>query len=370
MMLTLLSALALTLSPNDPAPEATPPQAIAIAIKAKTIWLGDGRAVEDGVVLISDGKIQRVGRGVDIPQSASVIEHDGVLTAGMIALHTYTGAENEVNESTRAVTADCDLVHAFNPAHKDFAKAREAGITTVVLTPPATNLAGGVTCVVKTAGKDPLERRAHLALSMCTESLLTNRYPTSYTSATAELDARFEEGKGAFGEAKAGQLTSLIDVRSRADVQRALGLAKRHRLKGALHGADLAGELAEEIKASGMAVVHAPLNTNTTGRTLKAMVALAEAGIPFGFGMDAPQNDVRGLRQSAAMCVRAGVEPSTAWKALTADAAKIAGVDARVGSLAQGKDADIVLWSGNPLDLGSSIEAVYVDGKMVHGGDQ
>ena len=139
MMLTLLSALALTLTPNDPPvpndPGSNDPnaaQASAIAIKASTIWLGDGRAVEDGVVLISGGKIQRVGRGVDIPQNASVIEHDGVLTAGMVALHTYTGAENEVNESTRAVTADCDLVHAFNPAHKDFATAREAGITAVV----------------------------------------------------------------------------------------------------------------------------------------------------------------------------------------------------------------------------------------------
>lgn len=367
MMLTLIGALALTLSPTDPATSA---QTGAVAIKAKTIWLGDGRSVEDGVVLISDGKIQRVGRGVDIPQNASVIEHDGVLTAGMIALHTYTGAAEEVDESTRAITANCDLVHAFNPAHEDFARAREAGITTVVLTPPATNLAGGVTCVVKTAGKEPLVRRAHLALSMCTESLLTNRYPTSYTSATAELDAHFEEGKGAFGEARSGELGALIDVRSRADVQRALGLAKRHGLKGALHGADLAGELAEDIKASGFAVVHAPLSTETTSRTLDAMVALAEAGVPFGFGMDAPRNDVRGLRHSAAMCVRAGVQVSTAWKALTADAAKIAGVEARVGSLAQGKDADIVLWSGNPLDLGSSVEAVYVGGKLVHGGDQ
>lgn len=366
MLTTLLTTFALALPAND----AVQPVAAAnqVAIKAKTIWLGDGRSVEDGVVLIADGKIQRVGRGVEIPSSAVVLEHDGVLTAGLIALHTYSGAESDVDESTRAITANCDLVHAFNPRHADFKHAMEAGITTVVLTPPASNLSGGVTCVVKTSGGEVLKRRSQLALSMCSESLIPNRYPTSYEGAIAELDAHFTDGKGAFGEAKSGALSAFIDVRSRQDVLRSLGLAKRHGLKGTLHGASLAGELATEIKASGMSVVHRPLSANTSNRTLSAVAALAEAGVPFGFGLDAPSTDEKRLRLSAAMCVRAGVERATAWKALTADAAKIAGVDSRVGVVAQGKDADLVLWSGDPLDLGSRIEAVYVDGKLVHGG--
>ena len=70
------------------------------------------------------------------------------------------------------------------------------------------------------------------------------------------------------------------------------------------------------------------------------------------------------------MCVRAGVERSSAWRALTVDAARIAGVFNRVGSIGPGKDADLVLWSGDPLDLGSSIEGVYVNGNAVTGGDQ
>ncbi len=368
MLTTLLTTFALALPANDavpPVPVIAPNQ---VAIKAKTIWLGDGRSVEDGVVLIADGKIQRVGRGVEIPQSAVVLEHDGVLTAGLVALHTYSGAQSDVNESTRAVTADCDLIHAFNPRHADFKDAVEAGVTTVVLTPPASNVSGGVTCVVKTSGGDVLKRRAQLAVSMCDESLIPNRYPTSYASAIAELDSRFEAGKGAFGEAKSGSLSTFIDVRSRQDVLRSLGLAKRHGLKGTLHGANLSGEVAAEIKASGLSVVHRPFTVNTSNRTLDATVALAEAGVPFGFGLDAPSTDEKRLRLSAAMCVRAGVERATAWKALTADAANIAGVGSRVGVVAQGKDADLVLWSGDPLDLGSSVQAVYINGELVHGG--
>ncbi len=377
MLTTLLTTFALALPANDAiTPEApgTPAepvsQAAQLAIKAKTIWLGDGRSVDDGVVLIEGGKIQRVGRGVEIPAGATVLEHDGVLTAGLVALHTYSGGEGDLDESTRVITANCDVVYAFNPRHKDFEDAAKAGITTVVLAPPASNLSGGVTCVVKTAGGGVVQRRAQLALSLCQEALQANRYPTSYEGAVSELNARFDEGQGAFGEAKSGELGSMIDVRSRQDVLRAISLAKRHGLKGSLYGASLAGEIAEAVKASGLSVIHQPLGTNSSNRTLAAAVRLAEAGVPFGFGLDAPGRDELSLRLSAAYCVRAGMEPVTAWKALTSGAAKIAGVDARVGVVAQGKDADLVLWSGDPLDLGTSVQAVYIDGKLVHGGDK
>lgn len=368
MLTTLLTTVALAFPASDALLPAAP--ASQLAIKAKTILLGDGRSVEDGVVLISNGKIDRVGRGVDIPGTATVIEHDGVLTAGLVALHTYSGAANDVNESTRPVTAECDLIHAFNPRHADFKNALEAGVTTVVLTPPATNLSGGVTCVVKTSGGEVVQRRSQLALSLCSSVLNSTRYPTSYESAISELDSLFGEGEGAFGETKSGALSALIDVRSRQDVLRAISLAGRHGLKGALHGANLSGEIASEIKASGLSVVYRPFDETTSNRTMKATVALAEAGVPFGFGLDAPTSDEKRLRLSAAMCVRAGVERVTAWKALTADAAKIAGVESRVGAVAQGLDADLVLWSGDPLDLGSQVQAVYVDGELVHGGGQ
>jgi imidazolonepropionase-like amidohydrolase len=73
------------------------------------------------------------------------------------------------------------------------------------------------------------------------------------------------------------------------------------------------------------------------------------------------------LRFGAVMCVREGVDAKVAWNALTSDAARIAGVADRVGTLDRGMDADIVLWTGDPLDLGSRVTAVYVDGARVDG---
>ena len=151
---------------------------------------------------------------------------------------------------------------------------------------------------------------------------------------------------------------------------------KRHGLRGTLHGANLSGEVAEAIKAAEMSVIYRSFSASTSSRTLAAVAALAEAGVPFGFGFDTPAEGDQRLRLSAAMCVRAGVERVAAWKALTSDAAKIAGVDSRIGLVAQGKDADLVLWSGDPLDLGSQVQAVYVDGNLIkpqhgsHGGGQ
>ena len=84
---------------------------------------------------------------------------------------------------------------------------------------------------------------------------------------------------------------------------------------------------------------------------------------PVAFALDAPAHPPSALRLSAAMAIDAGADRAAVWRALTSDAAKIAGVDERVGTLERGKDADFVLWSGDPLSLTSRVEAVYVDGE-------
>ena len=157
---------------------------------------------------------------------------------------------------------------------------------------------------------------------------------------------------------------------SRAAVQRACALASRHGLKGALRGGSLAGEIAPTVKESGLAVVLGPYGPGTSERALRASASLAEAGVPLAFALDAPEHSPEALRMTAALCVRAGMDRGAALRALTSEAARIAGVGDRVGRLERGMDADLVLWSGHPLDLASVIEAVYVDGVRVHGGDQ
>ena len=93
--------------------------------------------------------------------------------------------------------------------------------------------------------------------------------------------------------------------------------------------------------------------------------------MPLGFKRAGDMGDYSSsLRLSAALAVRAGLDPKAALAALTEGAAQLAGVADRVGALEPGRDADFVLWSGDPLDLSSRLVAVYVDGELAHGGDQ
>src|SRR5204863_9551978 len=142
----------------------------------------------------------------------------------------------------------------------------------------------------------------------------------------------------------------LFEASEPADVLRCLDFAKRYKLTGAIHGVVLAGEVADQIKASKLAVIVPAINVGERRRNLKSVVAIAKAGIPFGFGLDSPANNPAELRLGAVMCVREGVDAKTAWNALTSDAARIAGVADKVGAIDRGLDADIVLWSGDPLD--------------------
>jgi imidazolonepropionase-like amidohydrolase len=337
------------------------------AIRAHRIHAGDGAAIENGVLLVEGGKITAVGKDVAVPPDAFVVEHPGDVTAGCIALHDESGGDGELVDSTRVELADSRVSRGLNSSHSDFGRLVAEGITSVVLGGSDEVLCGGQTAVVKTAGGVVVRDPAHLELSFAAAALNYGRFPTSYGGAVGELDARMKEGKGVFGMAHRGELPVLIAADAKHEVLRALDFVQRNGLKGALLGASLAGELAAQVKASGLSVVWKPFDASTTQRELDALVLLSRAEVPFGFALDAPSRHPASLRLAAAASVRAGVDREVALRALTSTAASIAGVSDRLGRLAPGLDADFVLWSGDPLDLTSSVDAVYIDGRLVHG---
>jgi len=336
-------------------------------VKAGKVLTGGG-VIEDGEILIEDGIVRSVGVDLPIPEGVPTIVHAGTISAGLIACHSYTGAAGETDDLTRAFLPEARFLDAYDPGHLDFGALLESGITSVVLAPGGLNVAGGLTAVVKSAGGVVLSEEAHLALSLAAASQHVNRRPTSAGGAMLELDQRLAAGEGAFGRAARGELPVLIDVGPRHEVQRALELAGRHGLQGALYGASLAGEMAPAVRDSGLAVICRPLDLGRPRRELAAMVALAEAGVPLAFGLDSPRVHPERLRLSAALLVREGLEPARAWEALTSGAAEIAGVGKKVGGLEPGMQADFVLWSGDPLELSSRPGAVFIDGKRVLGG--
>ncbi len=376
MFNVFMSALALALPGGNvtPTPVVTgEPELVAksvTAFKAERLYLGDGRVLEQGVVIVTDGVITSVGKDLEVPAGAAVVEHEGCISPGLIALHSNEGAGGELHDSTRIVLPTADASFAFQPEDLDFQRARQAGITSVVLAPSSRNLVGGQSVVVKTYGGKLVKRGAQLALGLSSSALNSNKFPTSYDGAMRELDRLFSDPEGPISRAVAGNLPVLMSVRDRAETLRALAFAGRHGLKGALYGSYWAEDLATEIKQSGFAVICTPFDVGDSERGVRSVKALSEAGVRLGFGLDAPSRHPESLRFGAARCVRGGLDAHVARRALTGDAAQIAGVAGRIGGLRRGLDADLVLWSGDPIHLSSSIEAVYIDGELVVGGQE
>lgn len=339
-----------------------------LAIRAEKLLLGDGRTLDRAVVIVEDGKIARVGpeKDVDVPSDAGRYDHAGWASAGLVALQSSSGATGELRDSTRATMPEARAAWTFEPNHPEFRDLVEQGVTSVVLAPTAQSLVGGVSAIVKTAGGTVLAREAQLSLGFSQQSLSFNRFPTSSTGGVSELERLFGKPTGTIERARRGELPVLFEVEERADVLRAIDFARRHELKGVLSGAEWSGELAKTVKDSGLAVICPPMRPGEDQRTLRAVKALGDADVLFGFGVDAPWSHPASLRLAAAMCKREGLPPARAWRAITSDAARIAGAEKRIGSVEEGLDADLVLWSGDPLVLSSTIVAVYVDGKRVY----
>lgn len=375
MLNALLVALAATLPIEGeeggvPVEAGAPAPASTTVFRAPKLHLGDGTVLDDGVLIVQNGVITQVGSKLEVPKGAGVIEHDGAISPGLIALHSYDGAGAELHDGTREVLPEAEARHAFASGHSDFRRARHAGITSLVLAPTPEGLVGGQSVVVKTSGGKVVKDSAHLALGLSSRALNSNAFPTSYAGAMQELDRMFAGGEGAFGRALSGSLPVLMEVSDRAETMRALALAKKHRLQGALYGSIWAEELAPQLAESQLSVITTPFDVGDSERQVRSVVALGEAGVRFGFGLDAPARHPESLRFGAALCVRGGLGADAALRALTGDAAAIAGASGRIGRLARGLDADLVLWSGEPTALTSQLEAVYIDGKLVHGGDQ
>ena len=371
-----------------------------LQVQATEIWTSGGERIQGGLLVIEGGRIRSVSRGKAADPGLPLVRHEGVLTAGLVACRSQAGAAGELQDDTRTVLSEARVVQAFDPAHHDFAHALEAGITALELAPSPGNLVGGLSCVVKTSGGRVLAPEAALALSLTGAALgrstgsnffffgsaeeggvglsqpeggpessdvsqRGNRLPTSYAGALELLRHHFGKGEGAFARARRGDLPVTIEAWDRHEVLRAAALAQELGLQGAIRGAPLAGDPAvvAALKASRLGVIVGPYSPGQTRASLESIQALSAAGVPVAFALDDPARSPLGLRLSAARALRAGAPREAVWKALTEDAARLAGVGEAVGTLAADREADFVLWSGDPLDLRSRVVAVYVDGR-------
>ena len=335
-----------------------------ILLKGGKIVTAAGNEIENGAILIEGGKIRRVGTDFDAPAGAKVIElaKTAQVLPGFIDLHSHLGSAFDIEEAAEAVTPQVRAVEAFTSQHRDVRAALGSGVTTVALAPGNGNLVGGRIGVVKLNGgrydKALLRDSVALKLSLGSDALRRDREPTSSAGALRLLRELLQEPSSGLRS-----LPLMVHVETSGEIQGALDLMEKLKLPMVLLHAREAGLALERIRQVKPTVALAALTPGDPRHLLETPALLSRAGIRVAFVSDAPGTAEEHLRVSAAFAVKFGLDRNAAVRALTVVPAEALGLSKQLGTIEEGKDADLVVWSGDPLTLSSAVEIVFVDGK-------
>lgn len=345
----------------------------AVVISAPAYVSPSGEIVKNAVIVLDGGLIKQVGG--EVPTSVAA-RHDfdqGVACPGLIDVNTELGAFGQLSEPAAAIEAAANAGDSFDPYHAEMRGAREAGITCVALMPADNNLIGGRAAVVKTFGRDGrpyiLTEGGPFRMSLAPRILELEREPTSRSGALAmlrgALDAAKASASSPLAEVLAGKAGVIAAAPTAADVLAFLQLAVQYKLRVVIEHDGDPHATAAELGGAKATVIVGPHSLSESRRALLAAGMFEKAGATVVLCGGLPAAAADSLRLTAALAVRNGMSPAAARRGMTSAAAEALGVGDRVGSLAAGRQGDVVIFSGDPLDLRSRVVAVFVDGVRV-----
>ena len=374
-----------------------------------------GPVIPHGYVEVENGKIRAVGEMSARTAAAAGPVYDaggGHILPGFIDAHCHLGMfgnalgfeADDGNESTDPCTPQLRAIDAINPQDRCFQEAREGGVTTVLTGPGSANPIAGQFAAIKTDGRwvDEMVLRAPAAMKMALgdnpktvynerketpitrmataavirqELSKTLEYMDKQDKADAEEDTDapdYDAKLEALIPVLRGELPVHIHAHRADDIATAVRICREFGLKYVIvHGTE--GHLLPELLAAeGAGVITGPSLTDRSkpelaNLTIENPAILARAGVPVAICTDHPVIPIQYLPICAALAVRGGLEPEEALAAITIHPARLAGLDKRVGSLEPGKDADIVVTTGHPLDWNGKVRYVFIGGKQVKG---
>jgi imidazolonepropionase-like amidohydrolase len=357
----------------------------------------------DGTIVLENGLISALGADVTPPDGAEIVDaHGGWVLPGLVDAHVHLGiheeggtpAGNDTNETADPVTAAARAIDAVNPMDRGFDDALRGGVTTVNVNPGSANPIGGLAVAMRTHGRvvDEVVLRQPSGLKSALgenpkwihggkEKMPSTRQGTALVIrkafATArEWMARDPEDRPAdlISEALAKVLSHEIPWRQH--VHRADDIATAFRLADEFgydlvldHGTE-SYTIADRVAARGVPVLYGPLIISRTKvevseRIPQAPGILQRAGVKVSIITDHPVVPIDYLVVQASVAAKEGMDHDEALRAITLNPAEVLGVDDRVGSLDVGKDADVVLWSGDPLDIRNRAHHVWMRGTQV-----
>jgi len=376
-----------------------------IAVQADTLYTMEGSKIVNGVVLVKGQTIEAVGPASKIKIPSNYKTHKAsVVTPGLIDAHSVVGLAGIYNqdsdqdqlETSNAIQPELRAFDAYNAREELVQFVLDKGVTTVHTGHGPGALASGQTMIAKTpyntVDKALVDSATTVAFTLGAGVERNFSTPGTRSKGVAMLRQKFIEAqeylekrqaedpdklpsKNLAMEAMAdilnGELTAMITAHRAQDIMTALRLKEEFGFDMILDGAAEAYMLLDEIKAAGVPVFIHPTMIRTYGGAQNASFTtagkLAEAGIPFAFqsGFESYVPKTRIILYEAAIATAYGLDRQAALRALTKQPAQLLGIDNRVGSLAKGKDADLVLFDGDPFEYRTHISSVIVDGKVV-----
>jgi imidazolonepropionase-like amidohydrolase len=355
-----------------------------------------------GALLVKDGLIAALGPELPVPEDTPVVDAKGAwLLPGFIDAHVHLGmlpegeheAGSDVNEMTDPNMAAVRAIDAIDPFDPGFDDALAGGVTTVNVNPGSGNPIGGQTVAIHTHGRYVDEmvlqapsgiksalgenpKRIHGAKDKTPSTRLGNAMVIrqAFIEAQNYLAANDPVKRDAKLEALGMVLRREIPWRQHChradDVATALRLAAEFCYDLVLDHGTEAHVIVDVVAMRKVPVLIGPLFTSKSkvelrGRSLANPRRLAEAGVEISIITDHPVVPINFLIHQCTLAVKEGLDRDTALQAVTLNPAKVLGLAERLGSLEAGKDADLVLWSGDPLDVMSRAVRVWIGGKQV-----
>ena len=383
-----------------------------LLIQGGTVKTITGADIPGGQILIDNGKIAAVGTGLPIPEGTEIYDASGCLiTPGLMDAHTHIGLDEEAirwegadyNETSDPVTPQMQGIDGINPQDEAFRLALAGGVTAAITGPGSANVLGGTFVAIKLAGdvvdemvlKNPAAMKAAFGENpkgcygqqgrkapvtrMGVAALLretlekTRRYAEEIEA--AEKDPEKKKPYDAKLEAMLPVIRREIPLKVHAhradDMMTAIRIAEEFNIRMTLDHCTDGHLIADTLAKKGYPVLVGPSLGNKSkfelkNKTFATPGILYKAGLPVCIITDAPVIPLYHLALCAGLAVREGLPEVEAWRAITLNPAKVAGVENRLGSLEPGKDADIAVFTSDPLhDIQARARQVFVNGKPV-----
>ena len=380
--------------------------AVVRAFTGATLIPVSGPPVADGVMVVRDGRIESIGprAAVVVPVGAEVVDCTGkVIIPGLICTHSHIGAPSG-GDASAPMQPEARVLDAIDIRDPSVARARAGGVTTVNIMPGSGHLISGQTLYLKLRSGRTVEELSirnddgtlagGLKMANGTNSLREAPFPGTRGKSAALVRQEFlkardyqrKKAAAAAGDPATGPdrqlaMETLVEVLEgrrvvhhhthRADdILTVLRLKEEFGFKVVLHHVSDAWQVADEIAAAGVGC--SIINLDAPGGKLETRdldwkngAELERRGVVTAVHTDDPITDSRWMLRSAALSVRGGMSREKAMESVTLAGARLLGLEARTGSLEPGKEADMVILSGDPLSIYTRVLETWVEGRLV-----